>query len=82
MPAQGLPARTSLLKPIRVRRIDWQVLVSEVILVAGAIAVYGRTFSVPLLFDDRAAIIDNATIRHWGTAFGPRSTPPRAAGPS
>ena len=33
--------------------------------------VYCRTFSVPLLFDDQAAIIDNATIRHWSTAFWP-----------
>jgi Flp pilus assembly protein TadD len=47
------------------------VLVGEAILAAGAIAVYSRTFSVPLFFDDRAAIIDNSTIRHWGTAWWP-----------
>lgn len=53
--------------------MDWPVLASELILVAGVIAVYARTFSVPLLFDDRAAIIDNPTIRHWATAFWPPS---------
>jgi tetratricopeptide (TPR) repeat protein len=42
-----------------------------VILAAGVIAVYGRTFSVPLLFDDASAIVENATIRHWSTAFWP-----------
>ena len=41
------------------------------ILAAGAIAVYSRTFSVPLLFDDNHAIVDNSTIRHWSTAFWP-----------
>jgi tetratricopeptide (TPR) repeat protein len=45
--------------------------VGGVILVAGAIAVYRRTFSVPFLFDDAAAIVDNATIRHWSTAWWP-----------
>jgi len=71
MPAQGPPARTSPLKPVPVRRIDWQVLAGEAILAAGAIAVYSRTFPIPLFFDDRAAIIDNSTIRHWGTAWWP-----------
>jgi Flp pilus assembly protein TadD len=65
------PARTSPLNSTPVRRIDWPGLVSGVILAAGAIAIYGGTFSVPLLFDDRAAIIDNSTIRHWSTALGP-----------
>jgi tetratricopeptide (TPR) repeat protein len=47
------------------------MLLSATLLAAGTLAVYSRTFSVPLLFDDRAAIIDNPTIRHWSTAFGP-----------
>jgi len=47
------------------------VLAGEAILAAGAIAVYSRTFPIPLFFDDRAAIIDNSTIRHWGTAWWP-----------
>jgi len=47
------------------------VLAGEAILAAGAIAVYSRTFPIPLFFDDRAAIIDSSTIRHWGTAWWP-----------
>ncbi len=38
---------------------------------AAGIAAYGRTFPVPLLFDDFAAILDNPTIRHWGSVFSP-----------
>jgi hypothetical protein len=71
MPAQSSTAGTPTLKLISVRRADWLRLASAAILAAGVIAVYSRTFSVPLLFDDRAAIADNATIRHWSTAFWP-----------
>jgi hypothetical protein len=42
-----------------------------VILVAGAIAVYSRTFSVPLLFDDPGSIVTNLSLRHWYTALSP-----------
>jgi tetratricopeptide (TPR) repeat protein len=45
--------------------------VGGAVLAAAAIAVYSRTFSVPLLYDDHAAIAGNATIRHWTTAFFP-----------
>jgi tetratricopeptide (TPR) repeat protein len=45
--------------------------VSGAFLAAAAIAVYCRTFFVPLLYDDHAAIADNATIRHLITAFVP-----------
>jgi hypothetical protein len=69
MPAQSSPAGTSTLKLIPVWRADWVRLVSGAILAAGAIAVYSRTFSFPLLFDDKPAIVDNPTIRHWSTAF-------------
>jgi len=34
-------------------------------------AAYARTFSDPFEFDDTFAIIRNATIRHWSTAFLP-----------
>jgi tetratricopeptide (TPR) repeat protein len=71
MPAQSPSAGTSTLKLLPDGRTDWRRLVSGAILAAGAIAVYSRTFSVPLLFDDNAAIVDNATIRHWSTAFWP-----------
>jgi tetratricopeptide (TPR) repeat protein len=46
-------------------------LAGGAVLAAAAIAVYSRTFSVPLLYDDHAAIAGNATIRHWTTAFFP-----------
>ena len=71
MPAQSPPAGTSTLKRIPVGRADWLRLVGGAILAAGAIAVYSRTFSVPLLFDDNPTIVDNSTIRHWSTAFWP-----------
>ena len=71
MPAPSPPAGTPILKLISDGRTDWRRLVSGAILVAGAMAVYSRTFSVPLLFDDNAAIVDNSTIRHWSTAFWP-----------
>jgi hypothetical protein len=51
------------------------------ILTAGTFAIYGRTFSVPLLFDDRSAIVDNSTIRHLSTALWP-SPNTTATGPS
>ena len=35
------------------------------------VAAYGRTFSVPLVFDDLFSIAHNATIRHWSTALRP-----------
>jgi tetratricopeptide (TPR) repeat protein len=73
MAAQNPPAGTSTLKLIPVGRADWLRLVSGTILAAGAIAVYSRTFSVPLLFDDNSAIVGNSTIRHWSTAFWPPS---------
>jgi tetratricopeptide (TPR) repeat protein len=52
-------------------RADWLRLVGGVILAAGAIAAYRRTFSVPMLFDDIDAIANNTTLRHWSTAFWP-----------
>ena len=41
------------------------------IIAAGTIAVYGRTLSVPLLFDDKPAIVKNSTIRRFDTALWP-----------
>src|SRR5664279_1041305 len=78
MPPQGSSAGSSTWKLI----FDWlvhrPVLVSVAILTAATIAVYSRTFFVPLLFDDRPAIIDNSTIRHLSTAFWP----PKSSGTS
>ena len=49
----------------------WAVLAGGVVLAAGAVGAYDRTFSVPLLFDDIPAIVNNPSIRHWNTAFWP-----------
>ena len=52
--------------PVAGRRVDWTGLLSGAILAAGAIAVYSRTFSVPLLLDDRFSITENLSIhRLW-----------------
>ena len=49
------------------------------ILAAGAIAVYSRTFFVPLLLDDKPSIADNLSIhRLW--PLWPALTPPNDAG--
>ena len=58
-------------KGIRGWRMDWPGFACCAIIAAGAIAAYSQTFSVPLIFDDRPAILGNATIRHWATAFAP-----------
>jgi len=71
MPAQNPPAGTPTLKRTPGLPVDWQQLVGGSILTVGAIAAYCRTLSVPLLFDDNAAIVNNSTIRHWSTAFFP-----------
>ena len=41
------------------------------ILAVAAAVVYSRTFSVPFLFDDVYAIVENPTLRHWSSAFWP-----------
>ena len=71
MPAQNPRAGNSPRKLIPIWRADWQRLMCAAVLAAGTIAVYGRTFHVPLLFDDYRSIADNLTIRHWSTAFWP-----------
>ena len=78
MPLGSSSAETPTWRLIFVWLANRPGLVGGVILAAGAIAVYSRTFAVPLLFDDRPAIIDNSTIRHLSTAFGP----PKSSGPS
>lgn len=50
---------------------DWAALALPAILVAAAVAAYGRTLSVPFLFDDVPSIADNPTIRHLSGAFWP-----------
>jgi tetratricopeptide (TPR) repeat protein len=71
MAADRPPGGTSSLKCASAWRAKWPELLSGAVLAAAAIAVYSRSFSVPLLYDDNSAIVDNATIRHWSTAFLP-----------
>jgi protein O-mannosyl-transferase len=74
MPPQGPPAGTSTWKLILSWCVDRPTLISSALLAAGTIAVYSRTFSVPLLFDDKPAIVFNPTIRSWHTALRPTNT--------
>jgi protein O-mannosyl-transferase len=53
------------------RRVDWMVLACGAVIAVGAIAVYGRTYSVPLIYDDIGAVLNNQTIRHWDTVLQP-----------
>jgi len=71
MPAQSLSAETPVRKLIPGGRTNWRQMAIGSVIAAGAIAVYSRTFSVPFLFDDGPAIVDNRTIRHLSTAFWP-----------
>ncbi len=55
--------------------LDWRALAGAAVLAAAVLAAYGRTFAVPMLFDDAASIADNPTLRHLGEAL----QPPRGA---
>ena len=56
-------------------------ILPAVILGLAALAAYHNSFSVPLLFDDRASILDNPSIRRLWPLTGPLS-PPREFGPT
>jgi tetratricopeptide (TPR) repeat protein len=71
MPEKRPPAGTPPQSLVPAWRADWLALAGGAVIAAGAIAVYSRTFSAPLLFDDESGIVDNPTIRHLGTAFWP-----------
>ena len=71
MPAQKVSAIASNRRLEPGRRIDWPALAGGVVLAAAAILAYGRTFTVPLLFDDDPSIASNPTIRHISTSFWP-----------
>jgi protein O-mannosyl-transferase len=53
------------------RAVDGVTLACGAVLAGAALAAYGRTLSVPLLFDDLPSIVDNPSIRHLATAFLP-----------
>jgi tetratricopeptide (TPR) repeat protein len=80
MPTPSFPAETSTRMVLLGWRADWLRWMGGAILVAGAIAVYWRTFSVPLLFDD-ACIADDPSIRHWSTALWPSNNSGAAGRP-
>ena len=69
MPASRRHAGTPPLKLIPVRSIDWPGWVCSAILAVAGFVAYSRTFSVPLLYDDIPAILNNPTIRHWDTVL-------------
>jgi tetratricopeptide (TPR) repeat protein len=61
------------------RRTDWPGLVSGAVLAAGTLAIYRRTFGVPLLLDDGDSIARNLSIRHLWPLW-PLFSPPNGAG--
>ena len=72
-------AGTSAEIPVPRMRRTWPELVPYALLSVGVIAIYGRTFAVPLLFDDASSIANNQTIRQlW--PIGPALSPPADAG--
>jgi tetratricopeptide (TPR) repeat protein len=52
-------------------RADWHVLAFAATIAVAAVLAYGRTFSVPAIYDDDPSIADNPTIHHLGTALFP-----------
>ena len=60
---------------MKARRADWPGLAGCAVLAAGTLAIYVRTFSVPLLLDDLTPITDNPSIRRlwpiWPALFPP-----------
>ena len=71
-----LPDRsTQLQSPSSLWASRWAMLPACGVLVVAALIVYRNSFSVPFVFDERVAIIDNPTIRHlW--PIGPVLSPP------
>jgi tetratricopeptide (TPR) repeat protein len=56
-------------------------MVFGMLIAAAARAAYSRSFSVPLLFDDFPTILNNPSIRHWGTALNPTGNTTATARP-
>jgi tetratricopeptide (TPR) repeat protein len=51
--------------------VDRPALLAAAVLAAATVAAYGRTFSVPFLFDDIPSVVDNATIHRMAAALLP-----------
>jgi len=62
----------------------WLNLAVGGVILLGALAAYYNSFSVPFIFDDRPAIVDNPSIRHlwpiWDTLSPPRASGMTASG--
>jgi tetratricopeptide (TPR) repeat protein len=71
MPSKRPAAGTSALKLIPARQIDWTAWAAGAVLATAVVMAYSRTFAVPFLFDDELTIVNNPTIRHFGSAFWP-----------
>ncbi len=52
---------------------DWTTLAAGAVLAAGTCIVYAPSLSVPLLFDDRAWVLENPGLRHLGELFAPQA---------
>jgi tetratricopeptide (TPR) repeat protein len=55
---------------------------SGAVIAAAAVLIYSKSISFPFLYDDDSAIVNNATIRHFGTAFWPPPNTTVAGRPS
>ena len=84
-PDDRRPAQRPLAQAVRPAHIlqhpweGWPVYAAAAIIVVAALAAFHNSFSGPFIFDDRAAILGNPTIRHlW--PIGPVLSPPRATG--
>jgi tetratricopeptide (TPR) repeat protein len=73
MPAKRAETAIPRPEPEPVRGREAWLWAGAAALAAAAVAAYGRTLSVPFLFDDDTSIAANATIRHLGTAIWPAS---------
>jgi protein O-mannosyl-transferase len=67
----GPPKSNSTQRPAENIRADLPWLLGMAILAAGTIAIYSRTFSVPLLHDDFWSITENPSIRKLWPALSP-----------
>jgi len=70
MPVPSAPAGPLVTGPHRDGR-RWPEWAAPAAIAVAALVAYGRTFSVPFLLDDMAAIGDNPTLRHLATVFSP-----------
>jgi tetratricopeptide (TPR) repeat protein len=61
------PASSAATRGERPRRIPWLIFV----LTAAILAAYANSFSGVFVYDDLPSIVDNPTLRHFGSSFFP-----------